>query len=99
MSEENKFAELDDDALEKVTGGDTETMQELFTYTSRQFFDILVKGGTVADLDKVMASVHETIVSYNTKEGKIMNIERPMIEAQLQALYDSFVDQLNNKKF
>lgn len=97
MLDSKSAVELKDEELEKVTGGDTETMIELYTYTNKKFLDILVHGGTVADLDKVMQEVHETIVSYNTKEGKIMNVERPMVEAQLNALYNSFVDQLNNK--
>lgn len=86
--------ELKDDELDKVAGGGTGSMQEVYDYANRLFLEVLIKGGNVDDLNKVMDSVNEMIVRYSTLEGKIMMEEKPMIEAQIQGLYSSFFNQL-----
>ena len=44
-----------------------------------------------------MELVKEKIEDYNTMQGKIMNIERPILESQIQALYNAFVASINEQ--
>ena len=83
--------ELKDEELDKVSGGCDECMQEVYVYADKLFRE----AGTIAYLEKAMELVKEKIEDYNTMQGKIMNIERPILESQIQALYNAFVASIN----
>lgn len=89
--------EIDDINLEKVTGGDTGSIAEIYGYADKMFLDITYRSGTLEDLDNALKLVNDKIYQYYMVEMKLTTIDKPIIDGLIQDLYQRFAEEIKNR--
>lgn len=94
MTNKNEIKDID---LEKVAGGDTGSIAEIYGYANKMFLDITYRSGTLEDLDNALKLVNDKIYQYYMVEMNLTTIDKPIIDGLVQDLYQRFAEEIKNR--